>query len=137
MSLTLGTKLDGGSLVVGAALALGFMMLLGASKPSSSKVEALQQRFLVLESSPVRHARNGYRSYQLKICPHYGKIDQDSLKFRVANETQELKMIVVVTEEQSFNRGDIISFSSLHRLRLAPGSQVTRHLPGGGRELVP
>ena len=129
--------LDAKSTIFGAVIALTFAVLLGADKPGSSKIDALQQRFLVLESTPVRQARNGYQSHQLKICPHYGKIDQDSLKFRVANETQEIKMIVVVPEGKSFNRGDIISFASMHRLRLDPGSKVTRHLPSGGQELVP
>lgn len=131
------TKLDGTSAIIGALFAFAFVVLLGAGEPDSSKVDALQQRFLVLESTPVRKAANGYQSHQLKVCPHYGKIDHDSLRFRIANETQEITMIVVVSEGHRFNRGDIISFTSMHHLRLAPGSRVTRHLPNGGAELVP
>lgn len=131
------TRFDGKSVILGVLIAFAFVLLLGAGKSDTSKVDALQQRFLVLEANPVREARNGYQSHQLKVCPHYGKIDQDSLKFRVANETQEIRMIVVVSEGHDFNRGDIISFASMHQLRLAPGSRVTRHLPDGGQELVP
>ena len=137
MSTNLITKFDGKSVILGALFPVAFVLLLGAGKSDTSKVDALQQRFLVLESTPVRETANGYQSHQLKVCPHYGKIDQGSLKFRVANETQEIRMIVVVSEGHNFNRGDIISFASMHHLRLAHGSRVTRHLPGGGQELVP
>ena len=113
------------------------MVLVGAGKSDTSKVDALQQRFLVLESNPVRDAANGYQSHLLKVCPFYGKIDQDSLKFRLASETLEIKIIVVVAEGDEIARDDIIGFESLQQLRLTPGSRVVRHLPTGGQELVP
>jgi hypothetical protein len=137
MSTAPNSKLDGASAIVGALFAFALVVLLGAGEPGSTKVDALQQRFLVLESTPVRVAANGYHSHQLKVCPHYGKMDQDSLRFRVANETQAITMIVVVPKGHRFNRGDIISFASMHHLRLAPGSRITRRLPSGGQELVP
>jgi hypothetical protein len=73
----------------------------------------------------------------LKVCPHYGKIDHDSLKFRLDNESQELTMIVVIKEGYEIRRGDIIAFEAFQHIRLSPGSSVTRHLPGGGHEFIP
>lgn len=137
MNTNLVSKFDGKSLIFGALFSLAFMTLLGADKSDASKVDALQQRFLVLESKPVRDAANGYQSLLLKVCPYYGKIEQDSLKFRLASETQEINMIVVVSEGHEIARGDIIGFKSLEQLRLTPGSRVVRHLPSGGQELVP
>ncbi|KAA5546932.1 hypothetical protein FYK55_00460 [Roseiconus nitratireducens] len=130
-------KFHGKGFVAGALTALAVAGLLGAGNSANSKVDALQQRFLILKSTPVRGAANGYQSHQLMVCPHYGKINQDSLKFRVEHETQEFTMIIVVSEGNSFKRGDIISFSAMHVLRLTPGSRITRHLPDGGQELVP
>ncbi len=123
-------------MILGALLSLAFISLLGAGRSETSKVDALQSRFLVLESTPVREAANGYQSHLLRVSPHYGKIDNESLKFRLANETQEIRMIVILSEGQSFNRGDIISFGSMHQQRLAAGSSVTRLLPGGGQEQI-
>ena len=131
------SKFDGKSVIIGALFALASVLLLGADKSDTSEVKALPQRFLILESTPVRKAANGYQSHLLKVCPHYGKIDEDILKFRLASETPEIKMIVVVAEGHRFDRGDIIAFGSLHHNRLSPGSRVSRHLPEGGRELVP
>ena len=128
---------DGKSVIVGVLLSLALMVLAGADKSDTLKVDALQQRFLVLDSNPVRDAANGYQSHLLNVCPWYGKIDQDSLKFRLASETQEIKMIVVVPKGREFARGDIIGFDSLQQVRLTPGSKVIRHLPAGGQELVP
>jgi hypothetical protein len=125
------------SVIVGTVFALAFIALLGADKSDTSNVKALQQRFLVLESKPVREAANGYQSHLLKVCPYYGKIDQDSLNFRLASETQEIDMIVVVAQGHEIARGDIIGFESFHHVRLTPGSKVVRHLPSGGQELVP
>ncbi|AMV31265.1 hypothetical protein VN12_04040 [Pirellula sp. SH-Sr6A] len=130
-------KFDGKSLIFGALFASAFIVVLGADKSDISKVDALHQRFLVLESNPVRDAANGYQSHLLKVCPFYGKIDQESLKFRLVSETQEINMIVVVSEGHKIARGDIVGFESLQHQRLTPGSNVVRHLPSGGQELVP
>jgi hypothetical protein len=59
------------------------------------------------------------------------------LKFRLASETQEIKMIVTTAEGYEIRRGDIIGFNSFQHVRLSPGSKVVRHLPSGGQELVP
>ena len=131
------TKFDGKSVIIGALFALVFVALLGADKSDTSNAKALPQRFLVLESTPVRDAANGLQSHLLKVCPWYGKIGRDGLKFRLASETQEMKVIMFVAEGYEIDRGDIIGFELAQHLRLAPGSRLVRHLPTGGHELVP
>lgn len=128
---------DTKSVIVGALLVMTAVVLLGADKPAAPTDHTLPQRFMVLESSPAGQPANGYQSRLLKVSPHYGKIDRHSLKFRLERETQEIKMIVTAGEGYEFCRGDIIGFALSQHLRLEPGSQVIRHLPTAGQELVP
>jgi len=129
---------DAKSVVAGTLLAISCAVLLGAGKqPDTSKAKAIPLRFLVLESMLTDNAANGYKSHLLTVSPHYGKIDRDSLKFRLASETQELKVIVTTEEGYEFRRGDIVGFALSQHLRLSPGSSVVRHLPSGGQETVP
>ena len=125
------------SIIVGALLAMTAVLLLGADKPADPGEKTLPQRFLVLESSTVGQPANGYQPQLLKVSPHYGKIDRRSLKSRLKTETQEIKMIVTAGEGYEFRRDDIIGFAMSQHHRLEPGSQVVRHLPTGGQELVP
>ena len=128
---------DTKGVVLGALLAMTAVVLFGAGKPAAPNENTLQQRFLVLESSPEGEPANGYQSQLLKVSPHYGKTDRRSLKSRLESETQEIKMIVSARAGYEFHRGDIIGFALSQHLRLEPGSQVVRHLPSGGQELVP
>jgi hypothetical protein len=91
-------KPDAKSLLLGAVLATMGFVLLGAAAKGTSTALIVPQRFLVLESTPNGEPANGFQSQFLKVCPHYGKIDRDSLKFRMENETQELTMIVAIPD---------------------------------------
>jgi len=125
------------TVVVGTLLAISCAVLLGAGKqPDTSEAKAIPLRFLVLESKPTDNAASGYQSHLLTVSPHYGKIDQDSLKFRLASETQEIKVIVTTKAGYEFRRGDIVGFALSQHLRLSPGSSVVRHLQSGGQEAV-
>jgi hypothetical protein len=97
----------------------------------------LPWRFLVLESSTAGEPENGHQAHLLKVCPHYGKIDADSLKFRLSNDTPEIQLILLTGEGYKIGRGDIIGFDSFQHVKLSPGSQIVRHLPDGSHELVP
>jgi len=130
-------RLDAKSVIVGIVLAAAGAMFAGAGKPDDASAEVLAVRFLVLESSTVGEPENGHESQLLKVCPHYGKIDTDSLKFRLSNETQEIKLILLTGEGYKIARGDIIGFDSFQHVKLSTGSQIIRHLPDGGHELVP
>ena len=130
-------RLDGKSVIVGIALAAAGVLLAGAGKPDDANAKVLPVRFLVLESSTLGEPENGYQSHLLKVCPHYGKIDTDSLKFRLSKETQEIKLILLTGEGHKISRGDIIGFDSFQQLKFNPGSQTVRHLPDGTHELVP
>ena len=109
--------------------------------PQGLKTNPSEQQLLALaaecknEINPVRH--NSPQAQLLKICPHYCKIDTDSLKFRLSKETQEIKLILLTGEGHKIARGDIIGFDSFQQLKISPGAQIVRHLPDGGQELVP
>ena len=134
-------RLDAKSVIVGMVLATAGVLLAGADKPDADKPDAnakvLPLRFLVLESSKLGEPENGHQSHLLKVCPHYGKIDADSLKVRLSKETQELKLILLTGEGHEIVRGDIFWFDSFQHLKISPGAQIVRHLQGGGHELVP
>jgi hypothetical protein len=137
MRSSLIARLDAKSVIAGIVLAATGVLLTGAGKPGDAGAKVLPVQFLVLESSTVGEPENGHQSQFLKVCPHYGKIDADSLKFRLSKETQEFKLILLTSEGYKISRGDIIGFDSFQHLRLSPGSQTVRHLPDGGHELVP
>ena len=130
-------RLDAKSVIVGMVLAAAGVLLAGAGKPDDANAKVLPVRFLVLESSLMEELENGHESHLLKVCPHYGKIDTHSLKFRLSKETQEIKLILVTGEDHKFSRGDIIGFDSFQHLKFSPGSQTVRHLLDGSHELVP
>jgi hypothetical protein len=130
-------RLDAKSVIVGIVFATGAGLFAGAGKPDDAGAKVLPVRFLVLESSAMGKPGNGYQSQLLTICPYYGKIDSDSLKVRLSNETQEIKLILQAGEGFKVARGDIIGFDSFQHLKLSPGARVVRHLPDGGHELVP
>ena len=128
---------DAKFVVAGALLAISCAVLLGAGKqPDTSEAKAIPLGFLVLESKPTDNAAKGYQSHLLTVSPHYGKIDQARLKFRLASETQEIKVIITTKPGYEFRRGDIVGFALSQHLRLSPGSSVVRHLPSGGHETV-
>ena len=129
-------RLDAKSVIVGMVLAAAGVLLAGADKPDAN-AKVLPLRFLVLESSKLGEPENGHQSHLLKVCPHYGKIDADSLKVRLSKETQELKLILLTGEGHEIVRGDIFWFDSFQHLKISPGAQIVRHLQGGGHELVP
>ena len=130
-------RLEFKSASLGALLAIMGVALLGADKKEAQPKQVFLPRFLVLESTSFRKPANGLQAHLLKVSPHYGKIDSESLKLRLEAETQEIKMIVTTDEGYEFRRGDIIGSDSLNHLKLSPGSKVVRHLPSGGHELVP
>ena len=130
-------RLDAKSVIVGMVLAAAGVLLAGAGKPDDANAKVLPVRFLVLESSTLGDPENGYDRHLLKVCPHYGKIDADSLKLRLSKETQEIKLILLTGEGHQISRGDIIGFDSFQHLKFSPGSQTVRHLPDGSHELVP
>ena len=128
------------SLCLGAVIALAGISLPGAApKDSDDSATILPQRFLVLAVTPKRLPANPKQPVlQLKVSPHYGKIDRDSLRFRLENETQELELLILITEPgREIQRGDIISFEGFKHLSFSPGSRTVRHLPSGRTELVP
>jgi hypothetical protein len=108
-------------------------------KDAAVSTKILPQRFLVLEATPKQNPANPKQSVlQLKVSPHYGKIDEEGLKFRMENETQELTLLICIEESgEEIRRGDIISFEGFKHLKFSPGSQTIRHLPSGRTELVP
>jgi hypothetical protein len=137
MKIIPSAKLDVKSLFFGVVLAMCAAVLLGAEKSAPSLSQLQGPLFLVLESTPIGDPANGHQSQLLKVCRHYGKIDGESLKFRLAKETQEIKLILNSTDGNAIRRGDIVGFESFRHLKLDPGSSVTRHLPSGGQEQVP
>jgi len=133
----LSARFDAKSAIVGMLLAVTGVLLLGAGKPDDPRTKVLPVRFLVLESSNLGEPENGHQSQLLKVCPHYGKIDGESLKFRLSKDTQEITLIVLADEGYKISRGDIIGFDLFQHLKISPGSKIVRHLPDGGHELVP
>ena len=129
--------IDTKSVVFGALLAAAATCLLGAGGEDHSTGRIMSQRFLVLESSPHGNPANGWQPHLIKVCPHYGKIDRESLKLRLDAETQEIKMLLHTEEGYKFHRGDVIDFEISQHARRTPGSRIIRHLPSGGQELVP
>lgn len=133
-------RINATSVLLGAVLGITGVALLGASPKNAPAVtKILSQRFLVLESTPKQNPANPKQSVlQLKVAPHYGKIDAKGLKFRMENETQELTLLVEIEKEgDAISRGDIVSFEEFKHVKFSPGSQTVRHLPSGGTELVP
>ena len=128
------------SVFLGALLGMTGFALLGAS-PTDTAVSAtiMPQRFLVLEATPKRSPANPKQSVlQLRVSPHYGKIDEKGLRFRMENETQELTMLISIKKAgEEISRGDIVSFEEFKHRKLSPGSKIVRHLPSGDTELVP
>lgn len=120
-----------------ALLAMTCLALLGADEPDDSIVKFRKLQFLVLESAPTDDAVGGQQSHLLKVCPHYGKIDHDSLKFRMASETQVIKLVVFTDAGGEIRRGDMLEFGSIQLRRLSPGSKILRRLPSGEQEFVP
>jgi hypothetical protein len=137
MRKSLLARLDAKSVIVGMVLAAAGVLLAGAGKPDDANANVLPVRFLVLESSKLGEPENGHQSHLLKVCPHYGKIDTDSLKVRLSKETQEIKLILLTDEGHKIARGDILGFDLSQHLQISPGSQIVRHLPDGSHELVP
>jgi hypothetical protein len=130
-----GANINAQSLVLGVLIGAGGLALLGASENGPSSLPS--KRFLVLESTPKGEPGNGRQTFLLKVCPHYGKISAEGLKFSLKNETQELTFLISTEQGHDIRRGDILAFESLKQIQLSPGSRVIRHLPSGGQELVP
>jgi hypothetical protein len=127
------------SVLLGALLGVTGFVLLGAAPKKDVGTKIMPQRFLVLKATPLQNPANPEQSVlQLKVSPHYGKIDAQGLKFKMANETQELTLLMNIEEAgEEIRRGDIISFEGFKHIQFGPGSQTIRHLPSGGTELVP
>lgn len=143
MTTRYGFRCHAASLLTGMILCTVTFALMGATSPDDTdgvvSPKVMPLRFLVLEATPKQNPTNPDLSVvQLRVSPHYGKLDQRSLEFRMENETQELTLLVLGLESgERIRRGDIVSFREFTHTTFSSGSQTIRHLPSGGTELVP
>jgi hypothetical protein len=128
------------SMYLGGLFAVtGFALLGAAPKETDLSRAIILPRFLVLAVTPVQSPSNPQHPLlQLRLSRHYGKIDQNRVRFSIEHETQELTLLIPMNKATNeIQRGDIISFEGFKHLKLQPGSRTIRHLPSGGTELVP
>jgi hypothetical protein len=128
------------SMFLGGLFAVtGFALLGAAPKETDLSRAIILPRFLVLAATPMQNPANPQEPHlQLRVSRHYGKIDQNRVRFHMENETQELTLLISLNKATNeIQRGDILSVEGLRHLKFGPGSRTIRHLPSGGTELVP
>jgi hypothetical protein len=74
-------------------------------------------RFRVLEVTPQDGPNRSKQYLLLRLSPHYGKIDQKSLDFRLEHETQELTLLVYVNKGYDIQEGEIIGYRVYQHLK--------------------
>ena len=79
--------------------------------------EIFPSRFAVLEVTPHGEPRSGKQTVVLRLKPHYGKIDQQSLDFRLEHETQELSLVTLIDTGYEIKKGDIIRYEAYKHLK--------------------
>lgn len=118
---------------------IGFAVLGAAPTENDLSRTTILPRFLVLAATSMQNPTNPQQPLlQLIISRHYGKIDQNRMRFRMENETRDLALLISMNRATNeIQRGEMISFEGFRHLKFPPGSRTIRHLPSGGTELVP
>ncbi len=74
-------------------------------------------RYRVLEVTPQDGPNRSKQYLLLRLSPHYGKIDQKSLDFRLEHESQELTLLVYVNKGYDIQEGDVIDYRAVRHLK--------------------
>ena len=106
-------RLDLRSMLVGAILAALVVGSIAATIGRPTGSEILSVRFRVVDvQEPKVEWQHGGQVKLLKLAPWYGKISQDSLDWRLKNETQDLTLAVILMQEgYQISKDDILRFS--------------------------
>jgi hypothetical protein len=127
------TKIDLMSLAAGTVLGAAVVLSIGAATRQPAIPEIANIRFLVIDITRHGEPVNGQQRAVLRLARFYGKIDQESLDFRLKHETQDYTLVTSLDPGSTIRTNDIIGFQASEHTKLAPGSSVITHLPPSKR----
>src|SRR5688572_1870799 len=122
-------KIDLKSFVAGAVLAtvVVFSIAAATTRPPIPEISGL--RFVILDITRDGKPVAGKQRAVLRLARFYGKIDKDSLDYRLKHETQELRIVSSLEVASTIQTNDIIGLQAYEHTKLSPGSRVVTHLP--------
>lgn len=127
-------KIDAKSFLAGAVLAavVVFSVAAATTQPPASEISGL--RFVILDIFRDGEPIAGKQRAVLRLARFYGKIDRDSLDYRLKHETQELRIVTSLDVASTIQTNDIIGLQAYEHTKLSPGSRVVTHLPPASKQ---
>jgi hypothetical protein len=122
------------SLASGAVIgAIAILSVAAATrKPAVPEIAGL--RFVILDITRDGEPIGGKERAVLRLARFYGKMDSESLAFRLKHETQELKLVTTLDVDSTIRTNDIIGLQAYEHTKLSPGSRVVTHLPAAAEK---
>jgi hypothetical protein len=121
-------KIDFKSFLTGAALATIALISIAAAATRTPIPEISGLRFVVLDITPDGAAIAGKQRGVLRLARFYGKIDENSLDYRLKHETQEFRIVTTLDVPSTIQTNDIIGFQAYEHIKAGPHSRPVTHL---------
>src|SRR5438034_317714 len=105
-------KIDLKSLVAGAVLGVVIVLSLAAATMQPPIPEISGLRFVILDITRDGEPVGGKQRAVLRLARFYGKIDQESLDFRLKHESQELRLVTSQDVVSTIRTNEIIGLQA-------------------------